>query len=70
MADITEFVGAKEAAEIIGCTGGRVRQLLREGTLKGKKITGNAWLIHKLDAEAIRDIEHETGRPRISKSQC
>jgi hypothetical protein len=51
------------AAGIIGCDESRVRQLCREGLLKGQKI-GRDWLVDRASAEAYRDRPAGKGRPR------
>lgn len=61
---VEQFVNAREAAAIIGCTDGRVRQLLLSGELEGVKANERAWLILRCEAERMRDVEHGTGRPR------
>lgn len=65
---VGEFVNVQEAAEIIGCTDGRVRQLLQVGEIDGIKANRRAWLIRRSEAERVRDIEHTTGRPRKQNS--
>ncbi len=45
------------AAKIIGCTDGRVRQLLRDKVLVGER-TGRDWLVSKVSAE-----EYALNRP-------
>lgn len=62
------LLNVTEAAELIGCDPSRVRQLLREGGLKGIKVHSRAWLVDKKSAEKVRDLPHETGRPRKSKN--
>jgi excisionase family DNA binding protein len=42
------------AAQLIGCSEGRVRQLLRAGLLRGARI-GRDWLVDRADAERVRD---------------
>jgi hypothetical protein len=67
--DIAEFVNVQEAADIIGCTGGRIRQMLtREKCIDGaRKINRRAWLIPRQEAERLRDIVATVGRPRRSE---
>lgn len=64
------FLTSTEAAALIGCTDGRVRQLLRDGELLGKKIGKRMWLIPEDEAKKIRDLPIETGRPRKNKKQA
>ncbi len=63
---VNEFVNTNEAAEIIGVTTGRVRQMLIDGTLDGVRANRRAWLVRRDDAEAAKDREVRRGRPRIS----
>jgi DNA-directed RNA polymerase specialized sigma24 family protein len=59
-----DAVSATTAAEIIGCTTGRVRQLLRDGAIRGKKIGERAWAVSRVDAEKLAETPAKTGRPR------
>jgi len=61
---VENYVNVREAAAIIGCTDGRVRQMLIEGRLSGVKANERAWMIDRRAAEEIRDSECVTGRPR------
>lgn len=61
-----DAVSVTDAAEIIGCTTGRVRQLLIDGSLRGKKLSEyeNApWLVDRKSAEKMAKPA-ATGRPR------
>jgi len=49
---VREFLNVADVAEKLGCTVGRVRQLLIAKELKGKKANERAWLVHKDDFEA------------------
>ncbi len=63
------FCGISEAAEILGCTTGRVRQLLLDGTLTGEKVAdleNSPWLIDRKKLAAFAKTRPTTGRPRIS----
>jgi hypothetical protein len=63
------LIGVKEAASIIGCTAGRVRQLLLAGQLRGRKVTDTSWVLVKQDAERYaRNNPRTIGRRRISES--
>jgi len=65
--DINDFCNVEEAARIIGCTDGRVRQLLRAGrSLKGRKFNGRAWLVEQQSAENYAALQQKTGRPKNS----
>ena len=62
-----DAVSVTDAACIIGCTTGRVRQLLLNGNIRGKKLgeRENApWLVSKVDAEKMARRPATTGRPR------
>lgn len=64
--ELSEFCNVADAAKIIGCTDGRVRQLLLAGELRGRKINDRAWLVEIADAERVRDIEPGRGMPRTN----
>jgi hypothetical protein len=59
-----EIMNVKEAAELIGCTTGRIRQLLLAGELRGLKFSPRAWAVSRKDALRVARLEHGTGRPR------
>jgi excisionase family DNA binding protein len=62
-----DFLTVAQAAEVIGCTEGRVRQLIREGKISGiQELSERIRLIPRSQAEKLRDIPHTVGRPRIS----
>jgi hypothetical protein len=60
------MISVTDAAEIIRCTPSRVRQLLRDGLLRGKKLSERAWLVARPSAEKYAKTEPERGRPRGS----
>lgn len=62
---IENYLTASEAAALIGCSSARVRQLIQQGVLSGKKLSPRMWLVERKDAEKIRDLPYTTGRPRI-----
>lgn len=59
-----EYLNTQEAAEVIGVTDGNVRQMLRDGRIKGKKLGPRAWAIPRKEAIRVRDNPPATGRPR------
>ena len=61
---VEKFLNVKEAAVAIGCTVGRVRQLLIAGELKGVKANERAWLITKDEVDRFAKRQYTTGRPR------
>lgn len=66
MADISKYVSATEAAEIIGCTRVAVWHMLNRGRLVGEQV-GGRWLIKRKEAERARDNPAPLGRPRKKK---
>lgn len=58
------LVGVTEAAQIIGVTPSRVRQLLRAGELKGEKLGPRAWAITRKEVERAKADVPTLGRPR------
>jgi hypothetical protein len=65
---IENYLTPTEAADFIGCSSARVRQMLCDGLLAGKKISPRLWLIPVEEAKKIRDLPAKTGRPRKSKN--
>jgi len=62
------FLSVSEAAKILGITGGRIRQLLINGDLKGHKLGEKQWAIDPAEI-AIRKIKPTPrGRPRSQKN--
>lgn len=65
------FCGITEAAGILGCTTGRVRQLLLRGDIKGEKFAPDEqpnapWLIERKSLEKFAKVKPTTGRKRIA----
>lgn len=66
-----DAVSVSKAAEIIGCTTGRVRQLLLDGEIRGKKLDESEqapWLVSRVDAEKLSKSPATTGRPRKNRA--
>jgi excisionase family DNA binding protein len=63
---VKNLLSVKEAAEVIGCTDGRICQLCRAGDLRAEKINERAWVIYRESAEAYARIVQPSGRPRVS----
>lgn len=61
-----DFLTVSQAAERIGCTPGRVRQMLRSGTLAGEKMSEWLWMIPRKAAEKAAKNPAKTGRPRTN----
>ena len=67
MVDLAEYVQPKEAASIIGCTDGRVYQMLRDGDFLPKDLIylgEKPRLIRRKAVEKIASHPAKTGRPR------
>ena len=64
---IEGYYNVREAAACIGVTPGRIRQMLTDGEISGKRANPRAWLIHKDEVERVANLEHATGRPRSGK---
>ncbi|KKM88427.1 hypothetical protein LCGC14_1258770 [marine sediment metagenome] len=63
-----DFLTVSEAAELIGVTEGRVRQLLKSGDLLGEKF-GTQWVITRAEVDRFAQIPPPAvGRPRSSSS--
>jgi hypothetical protein len=62
------FCSVADAAEIIGCTVGRVRQLLIDGVIAGQKLNERAWAVERKSAEKYAQTEQTVGRPRLGKA--
>jgi excisionase family DNA binding protein len=60
------YVSSAVAAEIIGCTDGRVCQLCRAGKLTAEKI-GRDWLVQKASAEEYAKSERKPGPKPAAK---
>jgi len=57
----------QQAAEILGVTEGRVRQLLLEKRLKGKKFA-NVWEVEREEIERFKSLDRPAGNPTFKKS--
>ena len=62
MAELHEILSLVEAAEVAGLSAGRLRQLVEDGQLRGRKI-GNSWAILARDLDTFLGRERGTGRP-------
>ena len=61
-----KFVSVDEAARAIGCTTGRVCQLLRAGIIDGIKLGARTWAVNFSSLEKFSEKPQGVGRPRIS----
>lgn len=62
MAELHEILSLAEAADQAGVTPGRLRQVIEDGRLRGKKI-GNSWAILARDLDAYMGKRQGAGRP-------
>lgn len=62
------LISVAEAAELIGCTGRRVRQLIESGEIKGEKLHARTIVVSRASAEkyACRELP-QRGRPRTGE---
>ncbi len=65
MEDLTNRVTTKEAAQILGVTDGRVRQMILTGQLPAKRF-GRALTLSRRDVEMLRG--RKSGRPKKGRS--
>jgi excisionase family DNA binding protein len=63
---IANYLTVHQAAAVIGCTPGRVRQLCRSGQLSAELFTGRSWAIRASSAKKYAERKVSRGRPRIS----
>lgn len=61
------FLTLSDASKLVGITTGRLRQMLRAGTLKGMKAGPRAWLVAEKEVLKLRSKQPTTGRPRVGK---
>lgn len=67
MVRFSDYVSPTAAAKIIGCTDGRVYQMLRAGVFRDKIPVGERRvLIARREVEKIANSPAKTGRPRKS----
>ena len=48
-----QFLALKDAAELVGLTTGRLRQMLRAGELVGEKLAPRLWVIPRHEVEKL-----------------
>ncbi len=59
-----QYMNVGEAAESIGVTTGRIRQLILAGKIQAIKANERAWLIPFVEVQRYKDKPHTVGRPR------
>jgi len=64
-----EWLTVEEAVEVIGCTDGWVRHLLREGKLEGWRAGERAWLVRRSSAlECRKGLTSRSNAKKATKS--
>ena len=58
------FLSVEEAAGVLGITGSRVRQMLREEELRGEKLNERAWAVYRDSVEKAAKNQRDGGRGR------
>jgi hypothetical protein len=61
------FMNVREAAQEIGVTPGRVRQMLVDGDIVGVQANPRAWMIHEDEVARVAKQKYTTGRPRSGR---
>ena len=64
MVRIADYVDSISAAEMIGCTPGRVHQMVRAGDFRDTFPIGHRKLILRKEVERVARNPAKTGRPR------
>lgn len=65
---VERLLSVREAAEYLGVTDGRIRQLLRDGTIRGQKVGVQFWLIPESQLIPLKEPS-KIGRPRSRSPQ-
>jgi excisionase family DNA binding protein len=64
-----DYLTTQEAADIIGVTDGRVRQMRRNGTIQAIKVGIRTFLIPRSEAEKFAQKRTKVGRPRSAEKK-
>lgn len=65
MVRIADYVNPPDAAEIVGCTKGRIYQMLRDGDFTDLlQISEKRFMIGRKEVEKVAKNPSSTGRPR------
>ena len=69
---VPNYLTISQAADALGCTTGRIRQLLRDehSGLRGEKVNARAWIVEKKSVEKFAKQVPSVGRPRIGKAKA
>lgn len=58
------FLSVGEAANFLGVTAGRIRQMLRGDELRGEKLNERAWAVYRDSVEKAAKNQQSGGRGR------
>lgn len=58
------FLSVPEAADFLGITGSRVRQMLKAKELRGEKLNERAWAVYRDSVEKAAKNQQDGGRGR------
>jgi excisionase family DNA binding protein len=59
-----DAISLTDAAELIGVTTSRVRQMARNGEIRAEKLGPRSWVVSRVDAERLKNSPAKVGRPR------
>ena len=59
-----DFYSVPEAADQLGLTDGRIRQMLAAEEIKGQKLGQKNWAIPRSEVERLKQVPQTNGRPR------
>ena len=65
-----EWFSVPQAADYLDLTEGRVRQLLRVGSLGGEKLNGKAWMVHRETLRKFKAQDRPAGNPNLQKNSA
>ena len=63
---VPNYLSVQEAADEVGVTDARIRQLIRSGELKAERLGKRAWAITRAAVQTYAKKQRNGGRPRIS----
>lgn len=64
MVNLADYVSVSQAAVEIGCTPGRVRQLVYDDQINALRLTPRMMLVKRSDVAKVAKTPAKTGRPR------
>lgn len=65
-----DLISIADACKILGCTEGRVRQLLKAGEIEGEQRMGRTWIVSRKSVERRAKQPKTVGRPRVSEREA